>query len=227
MNIIPKIMLCSIITAAAVAGSAYAESKLHLYINDIPFAPSYLGLKVEDGKVLAPIELMAKGFKGAASYDSESREVRVTLPDAASLAVQVNQLQAALRAATPQEALDTWIKGIQTRNGALQYAVFSPDLKERTKSEFDSFFWTTGGSSPHMGAIENLESSALDEDTVQYSFDYRLVAVEYDEQGSAVVTIQKFEQSPDLGEGWYITRIGMKDPGDTGITVGVEQLEQP
>ncbi|MBE1446646.1 hypothetical protein [Paenibacillus sp. OAS669] len=227
MKLIPKIAICSLVAAAVIAGSAYAESKLSLYINDIPYVPTVLGLKVEDGKVLAPIELIAKEFRGSASYDSQSQEVRVTLPDAARLAIQVSRLQDGLLADTPEEALNTWIKGIRTRNGALQYAVFSPELKERTKSEFESFYWVTGGSSPHMGAIENLESSAPDEDTVQYSFDYRVVATEYDEQGSAVVTIQKFKQTPDLGEGWYITRIGMKDPGDTGITIGVEPLEQP
>ncbi|WP_282937205.1 hypothetical protein [Paenibacillus sp. RC67] len=224
MNMISKIMLCVVLVSTA-ASSVYAESKMRLFINDVPFFSSYLGLKVEDGTVLAPIDLIAKEFKGSATYDSETNEVRVTLPDSASLTTQLNRLQDGLRATTPREALDTWIKGIQTRNGALQYAVFSPDLKEHTKSEFESYFWTTGGSSPHMGAIENLESLELDEDTVQFTFDYRLVAVEYDEQGSAVVTVQQL--STDRGKGWFITRIGMKDPGDTGLTIGVEPLEQP
>ncbi|MET3290825.1 UNVERIFIED_CONTAM: hypothetical protein ABID98_003395 [Brevibacillus sp. OAP136] len=109
------------------------------------------------------------------------------------------------------------------RNGSLQYAVFSPELRQKTKAEFDANFWVTGGSSPHMGKIEKLVTKQVNETTVTFSFDYHLIASNYDGLGSAVVTVQKL--TTDRGVGWYVTNIKLKDPGDLGIMIGVEQLK--
>ncbi|UUZ91540.1 copper amine oxidase N-terminal domain-containing protein [Paenibacillus sp. P25] len=208
--------------AALAVGSAYAGSKLNLIINEAASVPEHLEVKLEDGKVFVPIDRLAEEFKGKATYDPDKNEVRVTLPDAAKLSIQVSRLEDALKPSTPEDALDTWVKGVQTRSGALQYAVLSPELREQTKKEFEEHYWTTGGSSPHMDAIENLVTESLDDNTVRFSFDYRLVASNYNGQGSAVMTVQQMET--DRGEGWFITNVKMKDPGDTGITIGVEPM---
>jgi hypothetical protein len=42
------------------------------------------------------------------------------------------------------------------------------------------------------------------------------------EKGRAMVTIKKM--STERGEGWFITNIKVKNPGDTGIMIGVEKL---
>lgn len=53
-------------------------------------------------------------------------------------------------AVTPIEAAETWIKGVKTRNGALQYATMSSELKKIYKEALDASDpnWVTGISSP-------------------------------------------------------------------------------
>ncbi|MFP3389771.1 hypothetical protein [Brevibacillus sp. SIMBA_040] len=215
------------ITGAAIgtmllAGSALAESKWNLFINDQPFAATYLGIKQDNGNVLVPVDKLAEAFHGKATVDLAKYEVRVTLPESTMQSHQVTRLEDALLATTPKEALDTWVKGIQTRNGALQYAVFSPELRKKTQAEFSENYWVTGGSSPHMAELEKLEVKQVNDTTTQYTFDYNLVASNWHGMGKAVVTVQKMKT--DRNEGWFITRVQMIDPGDTGITIGVEQL---
>ncbi|WP_211220809.1 hypothetical protein [Paenibacillus terrigena] len=217
-------MLCTAIGAMIALGSAYAESKLNLLINGHGVVTSYLDLQVKDGKVLVPIDRLAEEFKGKAVYDADKNEVQVTLPESAQQAIQIERLEAAMVPSTAKEALDTWVKGIQTRNGALQFAVFSPELRSITKKEFEDYYWTTGGSSPHMSEIEKLKTKSLNKTTTQFSFDYGLVASNWKGKGSAVVTVQKFASKGH--EGWFITNIKMKDPSDTGTTIGVEPLKK-
>ncbi|WP_312115163.1 hypothetical protein [Brevibacillus reuszeri] len=210
------------IGAMLLTGSVFAESKWNLFINDQEFASDYLGIKQENGSVLVPVDKLAEAFHGKASIDLTKHEVRVTLPEATMQSHQVTRLEDALLATTPKEALDTWVKGIQTRNGALQYAVFSPELRTKTQKEFSENYWVTGGSSPHMAEIEKLETKQINETTTQYTFDYNLVASNWHGMGKAVVTVQKMKT--DRAEGWFVTRVQLKDPGDTGLTIGVEQL---
>lgn len=224
MKVMSKIMLCTALGAMIAVGSAYAGTKLDLLINGQGYETSNLDLQVKDGKVLVPIDRLAEEFKGKAVYDADKNEVRVTLPDSAQQAVQISKLERALVPSTAKDALNTWVKGIQTRNGALQFAVFSPELRTKTKKEFEDYYWTTGGSSPHMSEIEKLKTKSLNKTTIQFSFDYGLVASNWKGKGSAVVTVQKL--SSEGNEGWFITNIKMKDPGDTGITIGVEPMKK-
>ncbi|RUT31890.1 hypothetical protein EJP77_10965 [Paenibacillus zeisoli] len=222
MKSLSKIALCTALGAMVVVGSVYAESKLNLFINGQGVVASYLDLQVKDGKVYAPIDRLAEEFKGKAVYDADKNEVQVTLPDSAQQANQIDRLESAMVPSTPKEALDTWVKGIQTRNGALQFAVFSPELRTKTKKEFEDNYWGTGGSSPHMSTIRKLKIKSLNKTTVQFSFDYDLVASNWKGKGFAVVTVKKMES--EGYEGWFVTNIKMKDPGDTGTTIGVEPL---
>ncbi|WP_211746931.1 hypothetical protein [Paenibacillus sp. Marseille-Q4541] len=222
---LPKIVLCTVFGAMIAVGSAYAGSKLNLVINDQAFETSYLDLQVEDGKVLVPIDRLAEVFKGKAVYNANKNEVQVTLPESAQQAVQIDRLESAMVPSTAKEALNTWVKGIQTRNGALQYAVFSPELRSKTKKEFEDHYWTTGGSSPHMSEIEKLKTKSLSKSTTQFSFDYGLVASNWKGKGSAVVTVKKTMTSNGY-EAWYVTNIKMKDPSDTGTTIGVEPIKK-
>ncbi|WP_372633887.1 hypothetical protein [Cohnella sp.] len=224
MKTLSKIAVCTTLGVAVAIGSAYAGTKLNLLINGQAFAPTYLDLEIKDGKALVPIDRLAELFKGSAVYDADKNEVRVTLPDSAQQAVQIGQLERALAPAAAKEALDIWVKGIQTRNGALQFAVFSSELRTATKKEFEENYWTTGGSSPHMTEIEKLKTTVVNKTTTRFSFDYGLASSNWQGKGSAIVTVRK--TISEGREGWFITNIKMKDPGDTGLTIGVEPIKK-
>ncbi|OPA73850.1 hypothetical protein BVG16_27145 [Paenibacillus selenitireducens] len=137
--------------------------------------------------------------------------------------MQVDSLERGLEAQSPEEAVHTWIRGVQTRSGAMQYAVLSPSLRQETKQEFIDHFWVTGGSSPHMGKVERLQSKKITPEKFQIAFDYPLVVMnETIETGSAVLTVEKIPR--ESFDYWAITQIAVKDPGDTGVMIGASKL---
>lgn len=227
MRMKSKIILGTAIGVLVAAGSVYAEATLKLFINGMGYAPETLDAKIEKGKVMISLDKVAEAFKTKALYDPSRNEIRVSLPDPANLSNQLTSLEDALCPENPEDALQTWVKGIQKRNGAMQYAVLSPELRAKTKAQFDQYYWVTGGSSPHMGEIYNLTTEHLSDTAIRYSFQYALVANYYHGEGSAVVTVEWFdrEQAGERREGWYITSAQMADPDDTGLTVGVDPLD--
>src|SRR5690554_6112773 len=63
------------------------------------------------------------------------------------LKIQVYLLEKALKPQDPAAAAGAWAEGVKTRNGAWQYAVLSPELKEEYYEKFAEINWTTGTSS--------------------------------------------------------------------------------
>ncbi|HHW14480.1 MAG TPA: hypothetical protein GXX28_06070 [Firmicutes bacterium] len=61
---------------------------------------------------------------------------------------QVELLQSALAAETPEEAVRAWAKYVKLRNGAAQFALMSPELRAKERSRFEEANWVTGVSSP-------------------------------------------------------------------------------
>ena len=51
---------------------------------------------------------------------------------------------------TPDAAIQVWVEGMENRNGAMQYAVMSSDLKKEYLSQLNRYnqYWVTGMSSP-------------------------------------------------------------------------------
>lgn len=218
-----KLTVSSIIGSVIIGGAVWAQPTLQLFINGQGYAPESLKLKVENGTTMVSLRNIMEEVKGDIQFDKNTNSIHVTLPDATNVANQVKGLERALQPVTAEAAVQTWIRGIQERNGALQYAVFAPDLRTETKKKFDESYWVTGGSSPHMGKVENIAPKNINDTTVQFTFDYPLVIHgETIDTGKAVITVQKIQK--ENRDGWFITNIKMKDPQDTGIMIGAEKL---
>ncbi|ASS68591.1 MULTISPECIES: hypothetical protein [unclassified Paenibacillus] len=143
------------------------------------------------------------------------------MPDATDLSHQVDRREEALQADTPEEAVRTWIRGVQKRSGAMQYAIMSPSPRQAALQEFKDHYEVTGGSSPHMGEAGKLEFKVLGEDKTQISFEYPLIVMnESIDTGKAVLTAERFEKDGC----WTISKIALKDAGDTGTMIGADQL---
>ncbi|MBA4532658.1 hypothetical protein [Brevibacillus halotolerans] len=223
MKKIWKLTLSSVIGSVIVAGTVWAQPNLQLFINGQGQDLGSLKLKVENGVTMVSLRSIIENLKGDILIDENKNSINVVLPDSTNLLNQVQRLERDLQPITAEGALQTWIRGIQDRNGAVQYAVFSPDLREKTKKNFDESYWVTGGSSPHMGKVENIVTRNVNDTTVQFTFDYPLI----DKSGTigvgkAVITVQKMKK--EYKDGWFITNIKMKNPEDTGIMIGAEKL---
>lgn len=213
-----KVIVAACSAFVLLSGSALAmTTEPEIFINKAPYANTYLKLKIENGTAMVSLRTIVEELKGKVTYKDNS--IYVTLPDAANLANQVDLFMLALQADTPEEAAKTWIRGVQKRNGPMQYAVMTPALQASTKQEFQDNFWVTGGSSPHMGAVEKLDTKPLSDKKVQITFYYPLVAVEeVIGYGKASLTIEK--GSGLFEDNWVISEIWLQDPDDTGVMIG-------
>ncbi|MGF7047889.1 hypothetical protein J2T13_002395 [Paenibacillus sp. DS2015] len=215
-----KVLIAACVGSMILSGSVLAVSPgVRIFINNVEFASSAFKLNVDKGTTMVSLRSIVEQFRGKLTYKDNS--IYVTMPESSNVSMQVNSLENALSAGSAEEAVQTWIKGVQKRSGAMQYAVLSPTLRQNTKQEFEDNFWVTGGSSPHMGEVEatQLHSKQLTPDKVEFSFDYPLVVMtETIGTGSASITVDKIKrESVDY---WAISDISLRDSGDTGIMIG-------
>lgn len=212
----------------AVTGTALAAPKLSLYLNQQVVNNSDLNVKAENGTLMVPLKKVVEMVNGKVTYSHGRVDITVPNKNEANnpnqnLERQLRSLENALLPQNAAEAAQLWIRGVQNRNGAMQFAVMSPELRSKTRSTFDENYWVTGGSSPHMAEVDKLTNKAIDKSTVEVSFDYPLKASNWSGSGKAVLTVKQMNNEQGF-EGWLITRIQLQDPEDTGIMIGAEAL---
>ncbi|MFY9203499.1 MAG: hypothetical protein WAO96_07710 [Limnochordia bacterium] len=94
------------------------------------------------GKALLLLVVLMVAAAGTIKADDGQRS------DLESMRRQVDLLQRAFAPKTPQEAVEKWAAAVKARNGAAQFAVLSPRLRQNLQSEFEALMWVTGTSSP-------------------------------------------------------------------------------
>jgi len=115
---------------------------------------------------------------------------------------QVELLEKALAANTSKEAAETWANGIKLRNGALQFAMFSPELKEQERSKYENINWSTGVSSPWVEEFKITNEKQLADGQWEYEILFTM-ASSMGKAGdqTAKVTVKRYNDF------WYITAI--------------------
>ncbi len=84
---------------------------------------------------------------------------------------QVQLLEEALAPKDPLAAAKTWAEGAKTRNGAVQYAVMSPELKKESYSGLVDSNWATGVSSPWVLGYEITEKYNFNNEIYRFEID--------------------------------------------------------
>jgi len=103
--------------------------------------------QIVEGTVLVPVRTLAEALGATVDWDAKTRTVHVDNRAKRSLERRVARLEEALAPETPQAAVHTWARGVKVRNGALQFAVMTPELKAKMEP-YLSPSWVTGVSSP-------------------------------------------------------------------------------
>lgn len=117
-----------------------------------------------------------------------------------SLKKQVELLESALSPNTPREAVLIWVKGVKTRNGALQFAVLSPELREKLRPQFEEMNWITGVSSPWVETYKISKENKLDDNTYLFDVEFKMATSTGDAGTDAgKVTVKKY------GDYWFIS----------------------
>jgi hypothetical protein len=129
-------------------------------------------------------------------------------------------LERALEPKEPYAAVKSWAEGVKTRNGALQYAVMSADLKSKYYSEFVGLGWVTGVSSPWVESYEIRELYRKDNDIYRFE-----VVFTYTDSTKSHFTTKEYVTANKFNDSWFISAIEKVDIGGkiTKLTMSEDQ----
>jgi len=160
------------------------------------------------GHYYLPMDWLEYLFNVRVNYNEAANILSIQTPDLKQIKSEIARIENALIPDSADEAVKLWGRGMQTRNGALQYAALSPRLRQQAdKSPYVSeSYWVTGYSSPHVGPITIESRNQLSDTKIEYTISFPEV---FSGQTHAIA-IEKMvvEKLSDNGRaGWFITQI--------------------
>ncbi len=159
-----------------------------------------------NGHFYVPMDWLVYLFLANVNYSQATNQLSIQVSDLKEVEQHLAIIEDALMPATPQEAMQLWGRGEQIRNGALQYAVLSPELRRQAAKRVHEAGWTTGYSSPWVGSMTVKEEKKLSDTAVEYT-------VTFPEETSVpphTTATEKFvvrKLTMDGKEGWFITEM--------------------
>lgn len=199
----------------ALTTTAFADKPIRLLVNgaviqtDVP-------PQMVSGRVLIPARWVTEALGADVRWDEQTKSVLINTPQLDSLERQVSLLLAAAAPSTPGEAVEKWARGVKERNGALQYAVLAPELKEQSINTYKSCGWVTGTSSPWVDRYQ-----IAGENQTPDGWEYQVKFETMTSTGPAGAFIERVVVKPykeaaalparEDGNKWYIAQIINED----------------
>ena len=182
------------------------------------------------GHYYLPMDWLEYLFNARVSYNEASKMLSIHTSDLEQIKSEIERIENALIPDSADEAVKLWGRGMQTRNGALQYAALSPKLRqEADKSAYvRQSYWVTGCSSPQVGPITIESRNELSDTKIEYTITFPEI---FSGQTHAIATEKMVvEKLPANGrEGWFITQI-LQTSGygiiDSDASLGAEIIGQ-
>lgn len=202
------------------ASLANAGSSIKLIVNGKE-VNTEVPVQIIKNRTMAPIRALAEALGADVNWNDKTGTVEVTtisIDPQNNTQIQdnnesqrVSRLEDALAPATPYETVQMWAKGVKMRNGALQFALYSPELKKQYYDEFTSNGWSTGTSSPWVTefTIKELQKGSDGEYSYEAGF---MLATSTGSAGSDKKVVKIGQQ----GERWFIT--GIETPTTSGTS---------
>ena len=163
------------------AVSAFANSTVKLFINGKELEPD-VPPSIVNGRVIAPVRTIAEALGATVEWDEETYSVIIDSRDTEFARLRL--LESMLEPKDPFTAVNTWAEGVKSRNGAVQYAIMSPALKDENYLNFVALNWVTGTSSPWIEEYEAAEKCRIDD----YIYEFGVLFTYKDSTGSASAT---------------------------------------
>lgn len=220
-KLIVKILTGTVILLC-LGAAVLAASPIKLFLNGQEIVTE-VSPEIVDGKVLAPLDNIAEAFDATFKWDKETNSVHIEANKTEDKEAQVRLLEEALTPIDPLNKVKTWAEGVKNRNGVLQYAVMSPELKEEYYAKFGDSNWSTGVSSSWVESYKVIERHRVDEERYLFEVEFTYIdstkttfsTIEY-------VTIANFDGN------WLIASIDKVEVKGkiTEITLGENQKEK-
>ncbi len=160
------------------------------------------------GHYYLPMDWLGYLFNARVSYNEAANILSIQTPDLGQIKSEIERIENALIPDSAEEAVKLWGRGMQTRNGALQYSALSPQLRqEADKSAYvRQSYWVTGCSSPQVGPITIESRNELSDTKVEYTISFPEI---FSGQTHAIATekmvVEKLTDNSQAG--WFIIQI--------------------
>lgn len=155
-----------------------------------------------------PMDWLEYLFHAKVNYNTAANVLSIQTPDLNKIKTEIAQIENTLIPASADEAIKLWGRGEQTRNGALQYAALSPQLRQEAdkSNRVRQTYWVTGFSSPWVGPITIINQDKLSDNKIEYTLTFpELTSAPPNTTATEKMVVEKLLYSGQ--EGWYITQI--------------------
>lgn len=217
------------LVALTVAAGVLADGAISLMIDGRLLGPDTV-VRIEDGRVVAPVRPVAEALGAEVEWDERNRSVNIRSSQTLLLEQRIRLLEEVLSPATPRDAVEKWAEGVMARNGALQYAVISPELREINLPLYEDFRWVTGTSSPWVESFEIVSEREISGEAWEYEVVFD-TATSTGPAGANVarVSVSRAENGPRLlrqfsNERWHVAQIVIEPATDHQLKGLVENL---
>lgn len=198
-NIIAALLAVTVI--AGVSTVAYAGSALRIFYNGQEIKGDAAPINI-NGRVYASVRAVAEAMGATVNWDKESNQIIIAGNDQSR---QIAELERALAPKDGFEAVSSWAEAVKQRNGAWQYALMLPELKQASLDEFVSMNWVTGTSSPWVKEYAVKKIAETDQTQL-----YRVTFTWTDSTGQLSNTVQS---------------VTVKEAEGTWLIFGIENLD--
>lgn len=155
-------------------------------------------------------------FAGSIANDSNNNEMSKAEIEKS----RIRLLEHALEPKDPHAAAKTWAEAITTRNGALQYVIMTPNLKNEYYSRFVGLNWVTGVSSPWIESYEISEKYRIDNDIYRFE-----IVFKYTDSTKTYFSAKEYITVNNINGRWLISAIEKVNIKGkiTKLTIGEDQ----
>jgi hypothetical protein len=186
----------------------------HIYIHIISDDGSYehgsLVYSIENHQdhYYVPMDWLEYLFNAKVNYDRNTDILSIQTPDLDKIKSEIALIENTLIPASADEAIKLWGRGEQARNGALQYAALSPQLRQEADKNYHVRYpyWVTGVSSPWVGPITIKRQDKLSDTKIEYTLSFpEITSNPPNTTATEKMVVEKLLINGQAG--WYITQI--------------------
>lgn len=191
----------------AVSTISFAQNPIKLVVNGTEMKPE-VPPQIINGRTMVPIRFIAELFGTEVNWDQKTQTVSIHMKSERSngfksviLQGQVEELEKALAPQIPQEAVQTWAKGVKMGNNSLQKAMLS---QEYIKEGIGDYIPWPKAQPPNIWVrdFQITKENKADDGSLEYEVQFNMA----DSTGSvgsytSKVFVRQYNQN------WYISNI--------------------
>lgn len=181
------VFIATLSASICITGAVFASKNIKLVVNGQEVNPK-VPLQLVDGNTVGSIRQIAEALGASVEWNDTDQTIEVGDREKQELKRKVELLESSIAPRNPEEAANTWARGVMTRNGILQYLVLSNDLQKKELPDFKAAGWVTGTSSPWVDRFDILKAQEQADATWEFVVQFHYMTSTGD-AGTSTTTI--------------------------------------